>query len=340
MVSDKTVLYGKGNGGIKKWIIWSEGSVILIEANSQRYSEMVPQGLAGRTLADQVELRIQARIRVKLDTGFKRTIEELRSEVTNQLGEYAPMLAQPYKGQTIKDGFVQPKLDGHRCLINNNGAYSRRGKTIETIPEIVDAIGNLSSDVTVDGELYSHGVPLQKIASWAKRRQPNTLKLVYHVYDVIIRGITYEDRRGVMEDMDWSSSFLKLVPHEPLVMVPMEYCVKYRRAGYEGAILRRGSGMYEIGKRSANLLKVKMRNDAEFQCIDVEKGKDDSGILVLKTLSGKVFRTLAPGPMPTKRRTFIKKEEYIGRYVTCAYADLTNDGIPFHCIALRWHISL
>lgn len=340
---DRHKLYGKGIHGVNIWEIWSEDNVIHIFANGGRYTEIIKEGKAGRTIAQQVTLRIDARVRGKLDGGFKYTEEETKGEITNQLGLMAPMLATPFKSSLLKGGqnFVQPKLDGHRCLVNSDGAYSRRGKVIDTIPEILASL-DIPEGFTLDGELYVHGEKLQTIASWAKRRQANTLKLEYHVYDVMVPDATFIERLKILNKIVSDSEKIRIVKtHKFLTDVdPMEYCAHYKGLGYEGGILRIGNAKYEVGRRSKGLIKLKSRFDEEFECVDVVPSREGLGILVLKTPEGKEFKTLAPGDNWTKKKTLDEKVKYIGKFVTCEYAELTNDRIPFHCVAIRWRVDI
>lgn len=334
----KTTLYKRGEHGINKWSIWSRGCTLHIEANGRRYEEEIPQGLGGRTLDQQVALRREARIRRKMDDGFKESVDQLGDYTTNQLGLHSPMLASPYKGGSCQGYFVQPKLDGHRCLINADGAYSRRGKPIESIHEILESTSKLPRGVTLDGELYHHGSPLQRIGSWVKRRQPKTAELQYCVYDIISPGISYVARLDLLQGLiaEMNDHRIMFLPTMELMADPMEMCLKYREEGYEGAILRNPRGLYGIGKRSKDLIKVKMRHDDEFECVDIETSRFGLGVLVLKTKNGSYFRTLAPGPVHIKKSIIAAKGEYIGRRVTCEYAELTEDQLPFHCVATRW----
>ena len=50
-----------------------------------------------------------------------------------------PMLAYKYKEGKVdwdKKVYIQPKLDGVRCLISRDGAYSRTGKEFKNIEHI------------------------------------------------------------------------------------------------------------------------------------------------------------------------------------------------------------
>lgn len=340
MKANHVKLYGNGAYGVRVWEIWNEENTIHIIGNGTEYTETVTEAKGGKTLEQQVVLRMQARIRNKLASGFKHTREELGDTNTNQLGFVMPMLAQHSKDQraiNFNDCFVQPKLDGHRCLVNSSDAYTRGGKIIDTIPEIQDEL-SVPEGVTLDGELYYHGVPLQTVASWAKRRQPDTLKLQLHVYDIIIEGVPYRERLRMLQEMVPETQFTTLVPtfrFNP-EFTPGHYWRMMRDNDYEGAILRPGSGLYEPGKRSKSLLKVKKRFDDEFECVDVIPDKVGHGKLIIKTARGQEFKTVAPGDHYQKRQTLENKEQYIGRFVTCEYAELSLDGIPQHCVAIRW----
>lgn len=339
MRQNEVVLYGKGIRGINIWTIWSEENIIRILANGAVYAEVIHEGKAGRSIAEQIQLRINARVRGKLDGGFKRTKEELDGEITNQLGLVAPMLAtkyMPLSQSVLNNCYVQPKLDGHRCLMNSDGAYSRRGKEINTIPEILKSI-KVPKGMTFDGELYCHGVPLQTISSWAKRRQKDTLKLQYHIYDVIAPDITFKERLIILNNLTYEPEFINIVDtFDNNGADPMAWCQDFRNRGYEGAILRPFFGKYEVGRRSKTLLKVKMRHDDEFECIDVITDKWGLAVLILRLPNGGSFKCTAPGTHDQRKETLMNRESYIGRHVTCEYADLTEDQVPFHCVAIRW----
>lgn len=342
-MENKTTLFGKGAHQIKEWSIWSEGNKIIIDANSQIYTETVPEGKAGRSLKEQIDLRINARIRSKLDSGFKRSKEELGDTITNQLGLVKPMLASSMDALkfSMDKAWIQPKLDGHRCLINEDGAYSRAGRVIDTIPEILKSL-EIPDGITLDGELYCHGVPLQTISSWAKRRQENTKKLKFHIYDAVIPGFNFVERFTILTELVKESEFIELVDTRKVDSeIDIDsYWYDFRTKGYEGAILRNGYTNYEAGIRSKGLIKVKKRLESEFVCVGVEPSRDGYGILLLDNGDGKVFKTFAPGTYHDKMMVLANKDKFIGLKVTCEYPNLTDSGIPFHCVAIRWRMDL
>lgn len=349
-----TILYRKNAGGIGSWKIYNTGNIIRISHCTKlgdtevHHEEIVERGLASRTLEQQIDSRIKSRISRMLDKGYKFTYEEAENSSTNQLGLLRPMLAQSYGKAlyTHLDGAVlQKKLDGHRCLITKQDgqliAYSRQGKIIDSIKHILKELQDkIPEGVTIDGELYHHGTALQTIASWIKREQENTAKLFFAAYDIISDEI-YSSRICELQDIlgpKTEGSKIILLPVVPYINDDKMYeeLARVRALGFEGLMLRLNNSGYQDGKRSASLLKVKQFHDDEFECIDIEPSRDGWGICILKTHDGKIFKTSAPGNMHEKLLQLQNKELYIGKKLTVEYSQLTDDGIPFHCSAIRW----
>ena len=340
-------LYAVGVHGTRVWSIWSEGNVIHMFANGANFTETVKEGLAGRTIEQQVELRVNARVRNKLDHGFVYDEKDLSDSPVNQLGTYLPMLAERYDKQKyvdFTDMWGQPKLDGHRCLANNEIVYTRRGKEINTVPEIFNQL-KLPYGISTDGELYCHGQHLQTIASWAKRRQKDTDRLQYWTYDLIIeddKNLSFEERFKILREIIESCNVderIVIVPTRKIIS-PKETIssfISLRHKGYEGLILRPSGGKYEIGKRSKKLLKVKHYEDEEFEIINVHLSRQSElPVFDLKTKEGKLFKATVHGDRSHKFYVYKNKERYIGKLVTCEFANYTIEKIPFQPVAIRF----
>ena len=310
----------------------------------QLKEETVTVGLAGRSVSEQVHSRMRSRVNKQYDRGYKDTIQEAKMyQGTNSLNFYKPMLAQPLskiRSIDFTEAFIQHKYDGHRCLITKQKgikkAYSRQGKLITSIDHIVDEL-RLKEGQTVDGELYCHGVPLQTIGSWIKREQDATKNLTYFAYDMVSKR-TFGERLLEIEGVLGYTSNTLLAPtkavrsHEKA----MDFFMESRKLGYEGAILRWGNLGYEFGKRSKHLVKLKSVMDSEFTVVDMEESKDGWSILVCKAANGLEFKVNAPGGYTAKAEILKNSSKYIGKQVTVEYANLTQDGIPFHPVALRF----
>lgn len=352
----ETTLYRKNRLGVGSWRIYAEGNIIhlwhasVANGNEIHHTEEVPGGLGGRTLEEQIASRINSRISKQRDKGYVETYEEaVNNPLTNTLNMPPPMLAKKIGDLRSWPGkcVVQKKFDGYRCIAARDGdvlLYSRQGKNLEALVHIRNLLEpHLTDDIMLDGELYLHGIPLQTVGSWAKRLQSDTARLVYHVYDSISQDPfpqRYEAAKEIVGACD--SEKIVLVDNVSINQEKdmWEEFTVYRAAGYEGAMLRTLHTPYESGARSSSLYKVKARHDAEFEVEDVVQDANGNGVLICKMDGGKRFRTSAPGTHDQKRFILVHKDQYIGRQVTVEYANLTNDGIPFHCVATRFREDL
>jgi len=144
----KTTLYAIDNKGqTRVWSVMEISNGIIIEhgvlgGSMQEKQENIFEGLATRTVDEQIHSRAESRIKKKIDAGYCRTLEEAQNKPrTNSLGFKKPMLAAKFvdcKKIDYSDLYVQHKYDGNRMLVRNengeNIAYTRNGKIIDTIP--------------------------------------------------------------------------------------------------------------------------------------------------------------------------------------------------------------
>ena len=260
-----------------------------------------------------------------------------------------PMLAHKVNDKKIdftEPVFIQPKLDGVRCIFTKDGAYSRTGKQFHNLRHIelrLAGFFNLNPNAVLDGELYNHALrdDFEQIISLVRKQKPtdedrlNTQHLIqYHVYDTIAEGISYKDR------LEWLLQCRSLWSN---VVVPVETHLvnKYEEAanmhydgflkqGYEGSILRL-NGAYEQ-KRSYNLQKFKDFSDDEATIVGYEAGKgkrtgtlgkffmmDDNGIeFGCPPGKGFNYKDLA--------NILDNVHDYIGKRATFTYFERTKAG--------------
>ena len=132
---------------------------------------------------------------------------------------YKPMLAYPVSKKPIdysKPVFIQPKLDGVRCLIQYERrvkpredvvvAYSRTGKEWKNINHILKELKPFFQkwpNIVLDGELYNHDLrnDFEKIISLVRKTKPTSedrleaSKLTqFHCYDIIDTEISFQVR--------------------------------------------------------------------------------------------------------------------------------------------------
>lgn len=342
-----TTLYRKHANGIGWWTIEPRyNGLVITHASSMdgqaiSHHESIDVGKAGRSMAEQVTSRVTSRINKMLDRGYKYTVEEAMQGTSNQLGLLQPMLAQPIdkcRNPNLRGAVMQKKLDGHRCLITcQDGeviAYSRKGKRITAPSHILDSlIGVIPEGETIDGELYCHGYSLQTLASWIKRKQPETNNLLFICYD-IMRDESYIDRHHMISEMlnPLQHSHIKVLPYEPYIDEThmRNRLHEVRAAKFEGLMLRTADVGYEDGKRSYSLIKVKAFLDKEFRCIDIVRSeKTGYGVAILETSTGTQFRCTCPGTIAEKMHQLHNKHEFIGQWLTVDFAGWTDDGVPF-----------
>ena len=204
-----------------------------------------------------------------------------------------PMLAHKYNPDKADyPAYIQPKLDGVRCVFTKDGAYSRTGKEFKNVDHIkkdLKVVFNRYPDLILDGELYNHGLKddFEKIISLVRKTKPTqehrdeAEQLVqYHMYDIAsYPHATYEWRMHFINTLTDSaivrtSKCLRIIKTE----VALDYDnalnkhEKYLKQGYEGSIYRSMTGQYK-NTRSWDLMKFKDFEDSEATIIGYETGK-------------------------------------------------------------------
>lgn len=364
---DEVKLYRKNTFGIGTWRVFVDlmrsgpdsATLCIAHAVTEGGTEVlhhdhVVKNGSGRTIPQQVELEMNSRVSKQLDKGYKRTRDEAVQGSTNQMGLINPMLAQKLEGMRIvqshfKGAFVQPKLDGHRCLITKQDgvmlAYSRKGKPVTTINHVLEAFESVMEDGdTVDGEIYKHGVPLQSLSSLIKREQVESRNLEYHWYDICDRDKTFDERHAQLLIMyeNLRSKCVQMVETVQVAKMSDVYRLfrEHRDRGYEGSMLRLSTHGYQDGLRANQLVKVKERHDMEVTVVGGRPSATGWAILTVDTDSGVRFDVSAPGTHEQKTEVLQNIGKYVGRRLTIEYAMLTKEGVPFHAVAMRWHEEL
>lgn len=348
--NEETTLYYLGaNNRIYEWSIEVEDNTIIIKhgikggAKVTNYEE-IEKGKGGRSLYGQIRSRVESRINTQKLKGYKDSIQDAMQGRNNALDLPKPMLAQPWskvKHLDLNDCYVQWKYDGNRCLITRQGdeviAYSRKGKQIFSIGHILSDV-SIPDGTILDGELYCHGIPLPTIRSWISKNQPDTLKLSYHVYDVVA-PISYSWRLKMLNQFEFGDK-VEVVPtikwadlRDPSIETLM---TKAQSHGYEGLILRQDGKTYEVGKRSKSLIKVKSFLDSEFVVITIYMSEKGMPMATCYLDENKTFDVVLPGSRKEKHQQFARKEFYLGKTLTVEFSQWTPDGIPFHAVAKCW----
>jgi len=199
-----------------------------------------------------------------------------------------PMLAHKYNPEKADyPAYIQPKLDGVRCVFTKDGAYSRTGKEFKNVNHLKQALKPFfakNSTAILDGELYNHGLKndFEKIISLVRKTKPTeehreqAAELIqYHVYDVAnFSHAIYSTRVLILSSMLNYNHIIQ--PVETKVVLDYDEAVKqhnkYLKLGYEGSIYRSTDGKYK-NTRSWDLMKFKDFEDSEATIVGYETGK-------------------------------------------------------------------
>ena len=273
-----------------------------------------------------------------------------------------PMLAYPVSDKPIdytKPTFIQPKLDGVRCLIQAEftdvfkdlkvKAYSRTGKEWKNIEHILQSLVPFFKkypDVILDGELYNHVLRdnFEKIISLVRKQKPTredmseARKLVqFHCYDIVDETLPFSQRNDfILKAVYNNYDYVKVLPcitvhsHDNAIM---QHKINLK-AGFEGSILR-SDNKYQC-KRSHALRKFKDFSDAEATIVGYLDGKGKRtgtlGKFIMMDDNGVEFGC-PPGKGYTYNNLATMLEnigDYIGQRATFTFFERTKAGSYRH----------
>jgi len=304
---------------------------------------------AGRTDQEQIDLEMNSKIEKRKDSGYVEDIDKISSVLKNQLGFEKQM-----KAKLLKDGDVpnivyggyshmQRKLNGHRCtVVRQNGtvmAYSTGGKLILSIEHILSSI-NISEGQKIDGELYIHGLSLQKISSMVRKQKEQSPDLIFMMFDQIL-DLPFIDRFNSIPNGRSNCCILcETIQVKDFDHVKRLF-IQFRREKYEGGILRHGKLGYKFGKNANRMYKIKKLDgegyyDEEFEVIRILSSVEGWARLVCLTGKGAQFKVSCHGNHYEKREVLENKENYIGKFVKIEFPEYTDAGIPSQPVAIMW----
>jgi len=265
-----------------------------------------------------------------------------------------PMLAYPANAKPIdysKPTFIQPKLDGVRCLIqlnheaNERGefpveAYSRTGKLWKNIDHILEELYPFFDkypNVILDGELYNHDLRdnFEKIISLVRKTKPTDEDRLeaseltqFHCYDIIDEELPFDQR---IEFVNGTLAFIRSVHVVDTLMVHDEEDAQYihrsnLKKGYEGSIVRTND-TYQC-KRSHNLRKFKDFHDDEAMILDWVEGKGKRvgtiGKFMAQDSEGNIFGMPVMDKFDYLQNNFEEMKTWVGKLATFTYFERTK----------------
>ena len=267
---------------------------------------------------------------------------------------FKPILAHKFDESRVdwrKKHWIQPKLDGVRCIFTKHGAFSRTGKQFMNLRHIemdLKELFDVCPWMVLDGELYNHKLKndFEKIVSLVRKQKPTDTDRLdaqhlvqFHVYDYLVGNIEYLVYEKRMHNLTVSNIYTPSVHYVETRRVrnikeAKNYHEKYLSKGYEGSILR-GNTTYKHG-RSYGLMKFKDFSDDEATIIgyEVGQGKREGtlGKFVMKDDEGVEF-----GCPPGKGYNYKdladmldNVQDYLGKRATFTYFQRTQAGSYRH----------
>ena len=274
-----------------------------------------------------------------------------------------PMLAHTYDPHSEKNKktdivfpcYVQPKLDGLRCICymdktSNDPrvvAQSRTGAYFESVEHICAELRPIlmqNPDLILDGELYTTDIPFEELAGLIKKKKLSEADLQrlqcvkYHIYDTVVDGVPYSERPGrivqtVDHDPKCHCHYLEVV-HTQLINDVNEFKQafgEYVASGYEGIMLRNVHGLYRQNYRSHDLQKYKEFVESEYPIVGFKEadGRDKGTVVwVCATAECRQFSVRPRGTQEQRRQWFQDAPQHVGKLLTVIYQELSELNVP------------
>lgn len=354
-------LYGKDTSGkTKQWSasIFTNGSVARytvqygqvdgkIQSTSRDFTEGKNIGKANETTPLQ-----QCTNEIKKKWSDKKEKERYAEddESDNTQTKIFPMLAHVYdpksktktKNPIVYPCFVQPKLDGLRCLIYMaNGTIitqSRTGGIFTTMNHIkvgLKPFFDVWPTVILDGELYTNKYPFEELVGLIKRKQvddPRIAQVHFHIYDIVSLEGYAERRQFILDNRSLFPATFEIVKTEEAIKIEdfKTKFTEYVQEGYEGIMLRNKKGPY-VSNRSHDLQKYKEFEEDEFVIVGFKEAEGrDSGTVIWRcaTKTGDEFDCRPVGSVEHRKALFQNARKNIGKLLTIKYQELSEKGIP------------
>ena len=274
---------------------------------------------------------------------------------------FKPMLAHKFDNKRVdwsKPVFIQPKLDGIRCIMTADGCYSRNGKKFMNVQHLytkaIKDLFKVNPLLVIDGELYNHDLidNFEKIVSLVRKQKPTSddrkeaRKLIqYHVYDFVMayKGKLdliesdmnrYEKRMHQLVCSDMYGKHIRYVHAQRVANfdTAKKLHIKYKSQGYEGSMLRL-DGPYKCG-RSYDLMKFKDFSDTEAKIVSWVEGKGKRrgtiGKFIAVDSDGVRFGMPVMDKFEYLKKNFKAMQDWVGKTATFTYFERTRAGSYRH----------
>lgn len=354
-------------GAVQQWQIFVDGGSFYTEAGQvdgkitrslPTYTEAKNEGKANATTAEeQAIVEAQAKWDKKLKEGYVEDMADI-----DKVKFIKPILAYLIKKRVKPIEYpvlMQKKMNGFRCVITKDGAFTRTGEKYHNVKHIIEELKpvfSLNPDLVLDGELNNPDdqINLNRLVELiaVTREEKDITPELEDASKNVVKYCIYDGYISGQEDVEYVKRFMMLRENvffgkKYVYPIEMEYAYnvdevfafadKVISENYEGAILRIPSMTYEH-KRSMNLLKIKKFEDAEFKVVAVLEGKGNwAGCAKKMTceleeeyhkFGDTTFEANLDGTMENARNILQNKNDYIGKYITVRFQERNEYGTP------------
>lgn len=236
--------------------------------------------------------------------------------------------------------YTSPKLNGVNAeyrLVDGELILLSRGGEKFPIPEhqrqdILDILTALGTD-SINGEMYAHGHLLQDIMSATTKTNELSSSLIFWAFDFPMLEGDYTTRcshaYGIAGKLEGIASvkFVSVGVAEDHEDIDEQYAYVMDN-GYEGLMIRNGTGLYEYNTRSRDVLKYKKAQDAEFYVEGFKLDKNGHAVFRCAVDHERNFNVKLKGTNAQRLVMAAEAANYIGEYLKVEFEMLSKDGIP------------
>ena len=263
---------------------------------------------------------------------------------------FKPMLAHKFDNKRVdwsQPVYIQPKLDGIRCVMKADGCYSRNGKKFMNVQHLytktIKELFKVNPLLVLDGELYNHDFKdnFEQIISMVRKTKPtdearaeSAENVQFHCYDIVDTTKTFKERNNfILQNVPRNHC----IHHVDTTQIHSQEVAKDHHdinlsLGYEGSIIRTND-VYKCG-RSWNLRKFKDFHDTEATIVGFVEGKGKRkgtiGKFIAEDKDGVMFGMPVMDKFKYLQDNFKAMQGWIGKTATFTYFEKTKAGSYRH----------
>lgn len=277
---------------------------------------------------------------------------------TTQEGLLKPMLAKQADSVANKKIFDKEyygsrKINGVRCELWFDGkeihAHSRGSISYDLVMDHVCShplliqLFKANPSLIMDGEIYKYGWTLNKISGICRSLKTayDGEPLEFYFYDIVNTELSFTDRFKKMLKIKkllnlsfdptkvWQEDDLKIqfVPQDKMSGWDNMMTIhnKFISEGWEGLVIRLASAKYGPGKRTNDMIKIKVYKDAEYKIVGLSEGlRPEDMCFVMETEQGQQFNAKPLGDRSQKQWYREHLNELIGQMATLKYFEMSG----------------